>query len=420
MKILVIAEAIGLNSSEGICTNKFLMCVAKAGHEVHCIYSDSVEISHHTWLNGVQLIKRVNKPWRLNNIFQKITVQLYKLTNIKVQDIAKYISGFSFAHWHEAALWREAIKAQIAKAKPDLIFVRSRGANFRTHTAMLGMDTDIPWIANYHDPFPFSQYPPPYQWYDAGWKKQEKINAAILQKAPLITVPSIRLKEWITSFHPQIKDKIHHLPHAALSFDYFLSGDEKTRIKQLPNQLSLLHAGNLLGGHRRTDVLVQALARFFERYPEAKARLYLHIVGGSLGNLDGYPAVKNNIVEYDRVSYADSLQMMQQAQVLLLLEAASEHSPFMPGKLADYLQADKPILALTPPNSETARLFGSTYPYMAPADDLAQITQAIESLWKDYMHGNLQIPPSKVRNMVIEESLVKVINDIFLLALKNS
>ena len=51
------------------------------------------------------------------------------------------------------------------------------------------------------------------------------------------------------------------------------------------------------------------------------------------------------------VTYIDSLEKMQESDLLLILDANFRNSVFFPSKLVDYIGAKKPILAITPEGS---------------------------------------------------------------------
>src|SRR5262249_44227269 len=51
------------------------------------------------------------------------------------------------------------------------------------------------------------------------------------------------------------------------------------------------------------------------------------------------------------VDYLESLRLMQEADLLLVIDAPSELSVFLPSKLIDYMGAQRPILALSPPGA---------------------------------------------------------------------
>jgi hypothetical protein len=92
------------------------------------------------------------------------------------------------------------------------------------------------------------------------------------------------------------------------------------------------------------------------------------------------------------VSYKRSLKLTVDANVSLIIEADSDISPFMPGKLADLIFLEKPILALTPKNSETLRILGHNYPFTSRVNDEEQIFIKLLELWYLWKEQKLELP----------------------------
>jgi hypothetical protein len=80
--------------------------------------------------------------------------------------------------------------------------------------------------------------------------------------------------------------------------------------------------------------------------------------------------------------------------VLLVIDAPSDDSLFLPSKLVDYLPLGKPILGLTPTCGASADLLRSLgHPIVAP-DDEAAIASAIDLLIERKQQGRLGVPAS--------------------------
>jgi hypothetical protein len=51
------------------------------------------------------------------------------------------------------------------------------------------------------------------------------------------------------------------------------------------------------------------------------------------------------------VDYKTSLALMESADLLLVIDAPFDQSVFLPSKLVDYIGAQRPIFAITPPGT---------------------------------------------------------------------
>jgi glycosyltransferase involved in cell wall biosynthesis len=245
-----------------------------------------------------------------------------------------------------------------------------------------------------HDPYPFNQYPPPYQKKNSlPYQSVAKRFGKIIRSAEITSFPSLRLMEWMSQFYPSIIDKSIIQPHIGLTQEELkpiLPINKTASLPKFNNGIDIVHTGTLLGP-RNPLYLIKALKLFFEEEPEAKSVMHLHIIGKMTKDWKDNSMADSNIHVYDkRFSYFNSLKIQQNADILLLLEAVSDVSPFMPGKLADYLIAQKPILALTPARSETTRILGKNYPLLAENGNIYIIVKLLRIIYQKYLSGNLK------------------------------
>ncbi len=78
--------------------------------------------------------------------------------------------------------------------------------------------------------------------------------------------------------------------------------------------------------------------------------------------------------------------MLQQlTSVNVILEALGPISPFLPGKFPHCIQAEKPILLLSPYYSESKRLLGENYPYWSQIDNEDLIAEHIANLYNEWL-----------------------------------
>ena len=217
MKILITSEALTLeHTSEGICTSKFVWALHKAGFDLRVLTSDpNINKDEKTfsvsWLNNLsiqhiqQYSQGENKTTGNRVVFNKLDA-LYA-----------YLTGWNLSTWKNIYLWRRAIYENVKQFKPDLVFVRGAGSSFQPHMAMVIGKFKVPWVANYHDPFPLSLYPEPYRRVTPVLSaQQEKHHRRILQKADALSFPSERLMNWVLRVEPKnIYEKAYVIPHLA-------------------------------------------------------------------------------------------------------------------------------------------------------------------------------------------------------------
>jgi glycosyltransferase involved in cell wall biosynthesis len=89
-------------------------------------------------------------------------------------------------------------------------------------------------------------------------------------------------------------------------------------------------------------------------------------------------------------------QRDSEALLLLLPEAGERGAPVLPGKLFEYLAAERPVLALVPPEGIAADLLRSTgFAYVADPDDVTAIRTRLEEVvaaWRGDGLGDRPLP----------------------------
>ncbi|WP_194767999.1 hypothetical protein [Tamlana sp. I1] len=374
MNILVLAESLRINeTSSGIVSSTFISALKKGGHNVTCLYEKFKKPLAICWLEGVEL--------------REITYGIHEKKALdfipKLRAIPTFLDGYNRRFKNQIMSWKHEIESTLLNSGIELIIVLGSGSSFLPHFAMLQVKTKIPWIANFHDPYPMSLYPDPYRKKrNLIYRKQEGYTKEIIRKATLVSFPSLLLKDLMQQSFPEIKNKSLILPHIGVELNNLPTNENDQLVILNKSKFNILHAGTLLGP-RKIDSLFQAFEKFINSKTEIKENAVLTVLGKVAKEHSNI--IKRNNLNYkiitERVSYKRSLELTKQADISLIIEADAETSPFMPGKLADLIFLEKPILALTPLNSETLRVLGDNYPYTARTNDVDEIYNQLLTMW---------------------------------------
>ncbi len=381
MKILVIVDSINMNDSSGSKANVALIQnLAACGFEVRVLHYTQKEIS----LTGITCIAISEKKWNFLYLLSRTERLFTRLTKISVNASLENWFGFSFTFFNDSNSIASTIKQQKG-FQPDLVLTLSKGASFRPHHAMLKVpELHDKWMAYVHDPYPFHFYPRPYNWVEHGYYKKQEFFRAVSKKAKFSAFPSQLLQEWMGSYFPDFLRTGVLIPHQIS--DYKIQDTTFPSFFN-PEKFSLFHAGNLMK-QRDPIFLIQAFERFLEHNPEAKEKSQLILVGAHEYHkeaLEGYKK-KSSIFIGDNMPFDVVFNVQKNVSVNLILESKAEISPFLPGKFPHCVQANKPILLLSPYYSETRRLLGEDYPYWSEVDDVSKMEAIIATMftnWKD-------------------------------------
>jgi glycosyltransferase involved in cell wall biosynthesis len=415
MKILVTVKFLGLDhTSEGVCSAKFLYSLLEAGLEVVCLAAAQSVVPeklrcHGEWLKSVKLIPVGHPPAQTSGGPPALRAPgnwAGRFCRRKLGALIVYGTGLAPETWAEIRLWKEMLRKTITRERPDLVFVRGAGTGFEPQMAMAGPGAAVPWVANYHDPFPISLYPEPYRRrFFMASAMQERWNARIIEAADWVSFPSERLLRWMLRGKlAPCRGKGVVIPHIVGELPMAPDYRAAATVVQEPDRFVILHAGSLLEP-RQPWGLIEAFRRFAAKDPARSDKAELLFVGGINRFHKADPrwagAVRTQGVRFieERVTYAHSLELLRQAAVAVVLEAENAESPFFPAKLADCLLCRKPILALSPAESVASDILGAGYPYRCLASDSARIARILEELWSLWQAGRLAeaaIPPEQV------------------------
>jgi len=325
----------------------------------------------------------------------------------KLNALVTYLTGYNIYAHVEIENWAINIESLLKSEKVDFVFCYGAGHDFYSHIAMTKLKNVVPWVANYHDPYPASLFPPPYNSFTRGISlKQERVHKKILKSATYLSFPCTRLQEWILNGSNLLVNKSFILPHAACELGNLqnLPGDQDVIVNR--EKFTLLHTGTLLSA-RNPIPLINAFIRFSSSDEKKRTQSELILIGHI------HPKVKEELkvvlpdnirIITNRLSYARCLELSLDATILLIIEAKSSISPFFPGKLADYLWLKKPILALSPERSTTRDMVGNEF--CSLLDDEDRILELLNNFWEKWCDNNFKADYSAQLNHILPPAIL--------------
>ncbi len=205
----------------------------------------------------------------------------------------------------------------------------------------------IKWIADFRDPWTSIGYHKKLKLTIAAAKKHKRLEQEVLNQADAIVVTSDKTKQEF--------QKITTQPITVITNGY----DEEYEPTKLDSQFSLAHLGSLLTD-RNPETLWQALQELLQEEVSFQKHLNIKLVGvvgeGVLASIKKYQ-LEAYVENIGYVPHSEVLKYQRRARLLLLLEIDSiETTGIIPGKLFEYLNARRPILAIGPKDWEAGQL----------------------------------------------------------------
>ena len=233
----------------------------------------------------------------------------------------------------------------------------------------LARSENLPWIADFRDPMrnALLSFNPFQQTVDR-WLEQ-----IVVRRADAVIANTDGASARWQKMYPSITGKVH------LIWNGF---DPEDRVIPLPGSFGdcrvLSHTGELYGGRSATPIL-ESIVRLIatKRLPARRVRVRLvgPVESGALPKQEFLDRARDDgwlELITEKISKLEALQIARSSDSLLLLQPQSTTQ--VPGKLFEYLQIGRPILAFVPPDSASQRLlersgvpYRCVYPGSAPA-----------------------------------------------------
>lgn len=168
---------------------------------------------------------------------------------------------------------------------------------------------------------------------------------------------------------------------------------EEVKAVSLDAKFSIVHIGSLLS-NRNPEILWKSLSELKNEDSEFSKDLELKLVGivaeETKDRIEAYQ-LSENLVTPGYVSHNDAIAFQNSAQVLLLVEMNKEETnAIIPGKLFEYMNSKRPIIAIGPDKSDVEDILkdsnsGAYFNY----DNLQELKTTIKEKYNSYKSGNL-------------------------------
>ena len=297
----------------------------------------------------------------------------------------------SYAGWSRRAaavasrrIARGGVDAVLTSSPPDSVHLA--GLELRRRLA-------VPWVADFRDPWIALHFrTPPTAWHR---RRHAAMERRVVESADLVLAASRTHADDVSrganAAGGPVPRRLEHLPNG-----YEPAADEAAPAMDA-DRFTLAFTGTL-SLMPETEVLLEALHDLLARRPEARRRLRATLAGPfDSGYADRALALGlTGIVEFTGPRpHAETRALQRRADLLLLWKPrGAGYRTMVPGKLYEYLDAGRPVLALLDPDDEAAALVREGGGEVLPPGRREPLAAAIERhylAWKEGGHA----PPSR-------------------------
>lgn len=339
-RILMFAPAFApFANPEAIVNSKLALAFLEEGWEVDVVSRNLAEES--TYNYGSEWVE----PWLP---LKKVTHIIEYKAGSRLRRLAETLwSGIRMRHPIEGCRWASRAYDIASKLhrenKYDVILSRAFPNSAHLPSLIFSQKFNVPWIANWNDPWDFSNLPVAKGNLTANLGTiQGKFFEEVAIHASWHTFPSEKLRHGMCQYlGTKILERSSVVPHAALP----------TTLAMMPTDhkmFQIAFAGRSWK-NRSPKLFLEAFATFIQmkKTKNQVIFLFIGIDDNDMQNLATPLGIGSNITFAGKRGYSETLNMLSKCDVLLLIDPSDADGMILTSKLVDYAQTGRPILAIT-------------------------------------------------------------------------
>ena len=249
---------------------------------------------------------------------------------------------------------------------------------------------NIKWIADFRDPWTDIDYFHQLPLTKKALQKHHQLEKEVVSTADCVLVVGKTMKENYLKFNKNIEVVTN-------GFDGEITGDKVG----LDKKFTLVHIG-LMNADRNPITLWKVLSEIIKENKGFANDFQLKLIG-SIAN-----EVQESINEYKLGSYIEKVAYLphqevilhqKSAQVLLLtINNVPSAKGILTGKIFEYLQAKRPILAIGPIDGDLAKIIKTTNSGVVIGfEDQLVLKKTILAYYTSYKNGNLAVASTNIK-----------------------
>lgn len=323
-----------------------------------------------------------SKPNALNQFLQ------YMRANYFIPDARKY--------WVKPSIG--FLTKYVSKNSIDLVI--TTGPPHSVHLIGLGLQkkTKIKWIADFRDPWMDIDYFHQLPLTNRSLRLHQKLESEVVSNSDEVVVVGKSMKDNFLKYNSNISV----IPNG---FDDIVFPEKI----ELDKKFSLVHVG-LMNADRNPIVLWNALEELIVEIKNFKNDLEIKLIGTLSEEVNkSLSRFEKGLVK--KISYLSHNEVRKHqftSQILLLaINKVPSSKGIITGKIFEYLQANRPILAIGPENGDAAEILKNTKAGVCiDFEDKNAVKNHILALYKEFKKGELKVDSQNI-NLYHRKELTK-------------
>lgn len=272
----------------------------------------------------------------------------------------------------------------------------------------LGSMFSLPVITDYRDAwvdYPFKRYITPIHKY-LHQKKEKRVlrlSSAIVVAAESIYTPMMR------RYNDLFSSKAHVIPQG-YDPSYFMNNIHNMSLNK--DKIIFTYSG-VFYENRTPSYFFDAIARLLKTYPKYQSKIELWFIGVFRDEhkvlIEKY-GLSDIVKVWGYLPHQQCVELLLQSDVLwaMMIDDCST-----PGKIFEYIGAQKHILGCVPENGAMARIIRQCNGSVVSPDDVPQLVKTIHTILQKAEANILPIASKEIRDMYDREKLARKLAQIF-------
>ena len=274
------------------------------------------------------------------------------------------------------------LKSYLSENKMDAIITSGPPHSLHLIGLELQKELNIKWISDFRDPWTEIDYFEQLPLTKKSIQVHQKLERKVVEKSDAVLVVGKTMKENFSKF----SKKIYVVTNG---FDNEINSEEN----KLDAKFTITHVG-LMNADRNPISFWKAISKICKENTDFATDYQIQFVGKIA------PEVQKSIIDFHienvldigYVSHQEVTRYQQKTQVLLLsVNNVKSAKGIITGKIFEYLQAKRPILAIGPLNGDLAEIINETNSgKIIDFDDVESLKKTILEMYISYKSGNLK------------------------------
>ena len=316
-----------------------------------------------------------------------------------VQKVAMWVRG-NFFRPDPRCLWItpsvKFLKKYLEENPVDLIVSTGPPQSMHLIGRRLSLETGIPWIADFRDPWTKIFYFKHLSMTRATKRWHHKMEKKVLDDATAVVAVSPLVQQ---EFQSMTQTPVELITNGYDECD-FPEGKCKEATGGPDREFTITHTG-LFAADGNPTVLWETLAEKCSKDPEFKKALRIKLIGKTddqiIASLKD-AGLSESVINMGYQPHAKAIEEQHKASLLILpLRKEPEYRAVLPGKLFEYLASWRPVLGIGQTDGAMSMILNSTKTGIVLGwDDKTSIGRYLDFCWQKHLKGTLTVDDADI------------------------